>query len=77
NFIYILRPKDLFDFFKAGCKRNSDIEHIFEHLKMKEYQNRTIKKLSLGMKLHVLLAMNLASDATILLLDEPFNGLDP
>ncbi|MDU5752412.1 MAG: AAA family ATPase, partial [Enterococcus faecalis] len=56
---------------------NSDIEHIFEQLKMKEYQNRTIKKLSLGMKQHVLLAMYLASDATILLLDEPFNGLDP
>ena len=29
------------------------------------------------MKQHVLLAMYLASDATILLLDEPFNGLDP
>ncbi|EHS1911059.1 AAA family ATPase, partial [Enterococcus faecalis] len=53
------------------------IEHIFEQLKMKEYQNRIIKKLSLGMKQHVLLAMYLASDATILLLDEPFNGLDP
>ncbi|MUO11918.1 ATP-binding cassette domain-containing protein, partial [Enterococcus faecalis] len=77
NLYDYLTPKEHLEYIKAARKSNSDIEHIFEQLKMKEYQNRTIKKLSLGMKQHVLLAMYLASDATILLLDEPFNGLDP
>ncbi|XUC64453.1 ABC-2 type transport system ATP-binding protein [Enterococcus sp. DIV0185] len=77
NLYDYLTPKEHLEYVKAAWKSNSDIEHIFEQLKMKEYQNRTIKKLSLGMKQHVLLAMYLASDATILLLDEPFNGLDP
>ena len=77
NLYDYLTPKEHLEYIKAALKSNSDIEHIFEQLKMKEYQNRTIKKLSLGMKQHVLLAMYLASDATILLLDEPFNGLDP
>ncbi|NSM41972.1 ATP-binding cassette domain-containing protein, partial [Enterococcus faecalis] len=77
NLYDYLTPKEHLEYIKAAWKSNSDIEHIFEQLKMKEYQNRIIKKLSLGMKQHVLLAMYLASDATILLLDEPFNGLDP
>ncbi|EHV0160827.1 ABC transporter ATP-binding protein, partial [Enterococcus faecalis] len=77
NLYDYLTPKEHLEYIKAAWKSNSDIEHIFEQLKMKEYQNRPIKKLSLGMKQHVLLAMYLASDATIFLLDEPFNGLDP
>ncbi|OUK38531.1 ABC transporter, partial [Enterococcus faecium] len=42
-----------------------------------EYLTLPIGKMSLGMKQHVLLAAYLISDSSVMLFDEPLNGLDP
>lgn len=44
---------------------------------MASYDKMKIKNMSLGMKQHVILAMYLVSDASLMLIDEPLNGLDP
>ncbi len=44
---------------------------------MTEYLTLPIGKMSLGMKQHVLLAAYLISDSSVMLFDEPLNGLDP
>ncbi|WP_071131864.1 ABC transporter ATP-binding protein [Enterococcus timonensis] len=54
-----------------------NIEETLAELEMTDYKKKKIKHLSLGMKQHVLLAMYLVSDAKMLLIDEPLNGLDP
>ena len=65
-----MTPKEHLEYIKAAWKSNSDIEHIFEQLKMKEYQNRTIKIISWNETTCIISNVS-ASDATILLLDEP------
>lgn len=53
------------------------VNDVIADLKMEDYQNKAVKKLSLGMKQHLLIAMYIMSDASVFLLDEPLNGLDP
>ncbi|WP_369293841.1 AAA family ATPase, partial [Listeria monocytogenes] len=50
---------------------------VFQRLKMTEYLTLPIGKMSLGMRQHVLLAAYLISDSSVMLFDEPLNGLDP
>ncbi|MHC5375794.1 ABC transporter ATP-binding protein [Enterococcus sp. LJL120] len=53
------------------------IDKIIDTLRMKEYMNFKLKKLSLGMKQQVIIGMQLISDSQLLIMDEPYNGLDP
>lgn len=54
-----------------------NINDVIKNLYMEDYKNLPIKKMSLGMKQKVLIAMCQVSDASIIMLDEPMNGLDP
>ncbi|SJZ56130.1 ABC-2 type transport system ATP-binding protein [Pilibacter termitis] len=56
---------------------SADLSGIIRELRMGDYQNKKIKTLSLGMKQHLLIALYAASGASVLLLDEPMNSLDP
>lgn len=62
---------------KEIWKSKVEINEVVDRLNMRSYLNKSIKKLSLGMKQHVLIAMCIISDADLILLDEPMNGLDP
>lgn len=53
------------------------IQQALNLFHIESFQKKKIKTLSLGMKQQVLLALYYMSDAKLLLLDEPLNGLDP
>lgn len=62
---------------KKLWKSPLSVDEIVTKLQMSTFQSLAVKKMSLGMKQHLLIAMYLISDAPILLFDEPLNGLDP
>lgn len=72
-----LTVRDHLTYVQAVWHSKIDIDPVIESLGMCSYYKKTIKDLSLGMKQHVLLAMYMISDARLLLIDEPLNGLDP
>lgn len=48
-----------------------------ERIGITSYMHKKVAKYSLGMKQHLLLAMAVLNKPTLLILDEPLNGLDP
>lgn len=65
--------------FVAACHNveQQELIEICDRLGMSHYLDKQVKKYSLGMKQHLLLAIALISHPRLLLLDEPLNGLDP
>lgn len=59
----------------AGSKK-VNIEEVLKQVKLKDAKNKKFKQLSLGMKQKLSIARILLDNADIILLDEPFNGLD-
>ena len=72
-----LKGIDHLNYVKSIWNSTVNIEKVIKDLAIAEYINTPIKKLSLGMKQQILIAMCIVSDADIILLDEPMNGLDP
>lgn len=58
-------------------KSKISIEEASRFFGITYFHEKKIKELSLGMKQQLLLTLYLISDASLLLLDEPLNGLDP
>ncbi len=60
-----------------GIKDKSRIDWIIEKIKIKEYENKKAKHLSLGNLARLGIAKAIIHKPKILILDEPTNGLDP
>lgn len=60
---------------KAQAKAN--LKKWLQRLGIEEYENRALETLSKGNQQKVQLAQTLMSDPDIVILDEPFSGLDP
>ncbi len=58
-------------------ERNQRIEDSLQEVHMEEWIDKRTGKFSKGMKQRVCVASTLLSDPTVVLLDEPTNGLDP
>ena len=65
----------LHGFTRADAKRKAVSSLTLMH--MDEAMNRPMRDYSLGMRQRVKLAQAIAHDPRLLILDEPFNGLDP
>ncbi|MCM2677329.1 ABC transporter ATP-binding protein [Alkalicoccobacillus plakortidis] len=50
---------------------------VVDYVGMGDYLHKLVGNYSLGMKQHLLLALSIINKPTLLLLDEPLNGLDP
>lgn len=59
----------------ATAKKNSDF--WLERLGMEEHKNSILSTLSKGNQQKIQLAVTMVSDPDIIILDEPFSGLDP
>ncbi|MED1563097.1 hypothetical protein AJ85_09930 [Alkalihalobacillus alcalophilus ATCC 27647 = CGMCC 1.3604] len=56
---------------------NQIIEAVINQIGIKKYVNEKIRNYSLGMKQHLLLAIALIARPSLIIFDEPLNGLDP
>ncbi|MFD1441151.1 ABC transporter ATP-binding protein [Lacticaseibacillus hegangensis] len=72
-----LTVQDHLRYVKRVWQSPVDIGETVASLGMQSYAKTRIKRLSLGMKQHALLAMYIVSNAQTMLIDEPLNGLDP
>lgn len=72
-----MTPLDHLKMIKNNWNSAYDEQSVINHLKMNDYKKIPTKKLSLGMRQHVLIAMYVMSDVPIMLMDEPLIGLDP
>lgn len=69
------------DHMKFVCEtrklKKDAIRKAVETIGIKEFITKKVKEYSLGMKQQLLLAMAIINEPDFLVLDEPFNGLDP
>ncbi|NFN86866.1 ABC transporter ATP-binding protein [Clostridium sporogenes] len=58
------------------CEMENIIDKYLELVKLKEYKDYTLDKLSGGMKRRIALARAFAYKSEVLIMDEPFKGID-
>jgi len=71
------RKNSIFSMSEAQYRvRRSEVEHIFDICGISEFEKRDSTKLSGGQRARVALARSLLEPSDVLLLDEPFTGVD-
>ena len=63
--------------YALGIYRKGYAEHLIEMVGLKDAGKKKARKYSLGMRQRLGIAMALAGEPDLLILDEPINGLDP
>lgn len=54
-----------------------EIENVIDLIGIRSYVNQSVKSYSYGMRQHLLTALCTLTKPLVILMDEPFNGLDP
>lgn len=54
-----------------------EIDDVIELIGIRSYVHQPVKSYSYGMRQHLLIALSILTKPLIILMDEPFNGLDP
>ena len=60
-----------------GLSSKESVQQILKQVGLSQYENKIVKKFSLGMKLRLAIGIALLGNPDFLILDEPINGLDP
>lgn len=55
----------------------NDIKEVIDLIGIRSYVNDPVKSYSYGMRQHLLIALSILTKPQLILMDEPFNGLDP
>jgi len=72
-----LTALDYFNLFKSIKNDNNiTLEEIFKKVELKAKPNQKLKEYSKGMKQRLLIGLSLIGNPDIIILDEPFSGLD-
>ena len=56
---------------------HQEIEDVIDLIGIRSYVNQPVKSYSYGMRQHLFIALSILTKPRIILMDEPFNGLDP
>lgn len=56
---------------------SQEIEQVIDLIGIRSYVDQPVKSYSYGMRQHLLIALSIVTKPLVILMDEPFNGLDP
>lgn len=76
DFMHGYTLRENLNFISKFCKEPVDLDFWIDFYDLREHENKKYKHLSLGTKQKMLLIQAFMGNPYILLLDEPFNGLD-
>jgi len=76
------KVKNTIEFFGSlremdSAKLNSKIDYYLELFELQEYRNKKIEELSRGMQQKLQFIITILAEPELIILDEPFTGLDP
>jgi len=75
-----MKVRDLLRFYgelKSGRKVNKEVDHWLDRLDLSDWADKKIETLSKGMGQKVQFISTIVSQPELIILDEPFTGLDP
>jgi len=82
NYYWFLNPEEILDMFgrisgMKGKELKNRIDHVLKLVGLLPEKNQLLKNFSKGMQERLSIAQALLHDPELLILDEPFSGLDP